>query len=399
MPGMQNKRQGAATDITTDALIVGGGPAGLAVAACLARRGIDHAVLEQGDQVATSWSSYYDRLRLHTVKRLSGLPFRPMPAGYPRYASRDEVVAYLRDYATRFPVRVLTGQEVQRAQPVSGGWEVRGASATYRARVLVSATGIFRNPLRPHLNDMSQFRGRVLHSADYRNAGPFAGQRVLVVGAGNSGAEIAVDLASGGAEVEIAIRSGINAVPLALLGVPIQRWAILVAGLPRPVARAIAPPLLARSKARLRASGIPPAEKGVLGSGEGKIPVIGVALLDATRTGRISVRPGIERFVPDGVRFVDGAARPFEAVVFATGYRPALGYLDGVVALDTRGFALRTGVRSAERSDLFYAGLNYGFAGTLNNIRHEAPLIARGVAAALVRRPARAAVGMSSAVR
>jgi indole-3-pyruvate monooxygenase len=368
--------------VRTDVLIVGGGPAGLAAAACLTRRNVEYVLLEQGERIATSWASFYDRLRLHTVRRLSGLPYRAMPARYPRYPARDQMVAYLREYATRDAIPAHTQQQVRRARPAADGWEVEASGGSYRARVLVMATGIYANPVRPHVAGMDQFAGRVLHSAEYRNAEPFAGQRILVVGAGNSGAEIAVDLASRAAHVAVSIRNGVNIVPLELLGVPIQRWAILVAGLPRPVTRVIAPPLLARSEARLRSAGIPKSPVSVL-EATGKIPIIGLGLIDAVRAGHIAILPGIERFTTDGVRFVDGATHPFDAVVLATGFRPALDLLGDAVTLDARGFPARQGTRSTEHATLFFAGLNYDFAGTLNNIRMDSPALAEGVAAAV----------------
>ena len=375
----------------TDVVIVGGGPAGLAVAACLARRGIPYVVLERGESVATSWASYYDKLRLHTVRVLSGLPYRPMPASYPRFPTRDQVVAYLRDYAARLRLNIRTGHEVRQALRAEDCWMVESPVGDYHARALVMATGIYGNPIQPHVPEMERFGGRVLHSAAYRNAAPFAGQRVLVVGSGNSGAEIALDLASQAARVDVSIRNGVNTVPLQLLGVPIQRWAILVSRLPRPVTDVLAPTLLRRSETRLRAAGIPKSPVGVLAGGEGKIPVIGLGLIEAVRAGRIAIRPGIERCTEDGVRFVDGAAHAYDAVVLATGFRPALGPLGEAVTLDARGFPMRAGfhgTQSADYPNLFFAGMNYGFAGTLNNIRQEAPALATGLAVALRQRVA-----------
>jgi cation diffusion facilitator CzcD-associated flavoprotein CzcO len=373
-------------ELKTDVLIVGAGPAGLAVAACLARRRIEHVVIEQGACAADSWDRYYDRLRLHTVRRLSGLPYQPMPARYPRYVTRDQFSAYLRAYAGRFHIAPRTGQEAQRMLRTDAGWLVESPAETYCARVLVMATGIYRNPIRPHFDGMAQFQGPILHSAEYRNAGPFAGQRVLVVGAGNSGAEIALDLADHAAHVALAIRNGVNIVPLDLLGVGIQRWAILVRALPPAVTRVMAPPLLARSEVRQRAAHIPRPPLGVLEAGQGRVPVIGLGLIEAARAGRITIQPGVERFEPAGARFADGTSHPFDAVVLATGFRPALGPLGDTVRLDERGFPERVDSRSIVHPDLFFAGLNYDFAGTLNNIRREAPMLADSVAAVLRQR-------------
>ena len=367
-------------------LIVGAGPAGLAAAACLARRGVEHILLEQGAGPGTSWASYYDRLRLHTVRRLSGLPFRPIPARYGQYLTRDQLTAYLRDYAAARRVSAQPGAEAVRARhDGESGWIIETPTAVYQARALITATGIYRNPVRPRFPGMDAFGGSVIHSAEYRNAMSYAGQRVLVVGAGNSGAEIALDLATSAAHVGIAIRNGVNIVPRDLLGIGIQRWAIFVASLPPAVTRAIAPPLLARSATRQRAAGIPRSPRSVLEGGDGRVPVIGLGLIEAAHAGRVAIHPGVARLEPGRVVFADGTGAPYDAVVLATGFRPALDFLGDAITRDAAGFPPRIGQRSAEHPDLYFAGLNYSFAGTINNIRRESPGLADDVAASLVR--------------
>jgi len=306
-----------------------------------------------------------------------------MPRSYPRYASRDQVVAYLAAYAKHFGLAPRYGQRVIQAERRGGGgWRVTTQSGEdWSARALVAASGVVANPITATYPGMDQYAGTVLHSVHYRNAAPFAGQRVLVVGAGNSGAEIAVDLLEGGADVTVAIRVGVNAVPLSLLGVTIQYWALLVRHLPPSVTGVVTKVLLRRSEARLRAAGIPKSPEPIL-QAHG-IPIIGLRLLQAARAGQIKIAGAIERFEPDGVRFADGSRQAFDAVIMATGYRPALGYLDGLVTLDARGFPSRDVVRSLDQPALFFVGFNYGLAGTLNIIRHEAPLAARQIGALL----------------
>ncbi len=365
----------------TEVVIVGAGAAGLATAACLRRRSVGAEVLEASPEAGHSWASTYDTLRLHTVRRFSGLPLYPMPRGYPRYASRDQMVAYLRDYAAHFGIQPHFGTEVVRAERVEDGWRVETrAGDEWHARVLVAASGIYANPYAARYPGQETYTGTLIHSSQYRNAAAFKGQRVLVVGAGNSGAEIAVDLMQGGARVTVAIRQGVNAVPLSLLGVPIQYWALLVERAPG-LMSALAPVMLRRSEARLRRAGIPKSPEPVL-QAHG-IPIIGLRLLDGARAGKIAIAGAVERFEPRGVRYVDGKNAEYDAIILATGFLPALGYLNGLVTLDERGFPARDGVRSLDHPDLFFVGLRYTVAGTLNNIRRDAPVAAERIAARL----------------
>lgn len=368
---------------TADVVIVGAGAAGLATAACLKRLGPAAIVLEGSDEIGHAWASGYDALRLHTVRRYSRLPLRAMPRSYPRYASRDQVVTYLQHYARRLKLDVRLNRRVERVERLDDGWRVWTASDTFTCRVLVCASGIVANPVLPTYPGMETYRGTLAHSSMYRSAAPFAGQRVLVVGTGNSGAEIALDLLKAAQSVTLSIRNGLNVVPLSLLGVPIQYWALLVARLPRPVTAPLAKVLLRRSAERLKRAGLPPSSVPVLESEH--VPVIGLGLLDAVRSGRIGVMGAIERFTESGVVFVDGTERDYDAVLRATGFRPALSYLTGLVTLDGRGFPAREGARSLDQPDLYFVGLNYGIVGTLNNIRKDAPVAAKQIAASLAK--------------
>jgi cation diffusion facilitator CzcD-associated flavoprotein CzcO len=368
-------------ETASDVLIIGAGAAGLATAACLKHYGIDALVLEAGDAPAQSWAAGYDALKLHTIRRYSGLPRYPMPRTYPLYASRDQVVSYLQDYARHFDIVPRTGQRVQTAQQTDDGWLVTTASDTFRSKILVAASGIFAAPVEPHWPGMETFRGSIQHTSSYKNAAPFAGKRVLIIGAGNSGAEIAVDVMKRAASTTVAIRNGVNVVPLSLLGVPIQLWGLLVLRLPPAVTRVVAKVLLKRAEARLQSAGIPKSPEPLL-QAHG-IPIIGLSFINAVREERIQVKPAVTSFGEQEVTFADGTRQPFDAVLLATGFQPALGYLDGLISFDERGFPKRDRVRSLDHPNLYFVGYNYGIAGTLNNIRQEAPIAAAQIAAQL----------------
>jgi indole-3-pyruvate monooxygenase len=364
------------------ALVIGAGPAGLATSAELKRRGVTHRVLEAGSRVGHTWTRLYDSLRLHTGKHMSTLPRLRFGRGVPLFPSRDDFVSYLERYARTFDLPVELNRVVTRVERHDARWVVSTAAGETHARSLVVATGIVSKPRIPAFAGRERFRGRVMHSIEYQRPADFVGRRVLVGGVGNSGAEIGSELARAGAHVTVAVRSGANVVPRELLGVPIQYVALLLRALPRAardqVARAFGkvtellrgPPVLPR-----------PAH-GPLDA----IPLIGFHVVDAIRDGLVAVRGGVATFTDEGARFTDGRVEPFDVVILATGYAPALDPLQGLVRVDDRGFACRSDrVRSADHPDLFFVGHNYDAAGGLFNIARDARLVGRAVAG-LVRR-------------
>lgn len=362
-------------------LIVGAGPAGLATAACLTRRKIPYRLFEAGDMPANTWRRLYDRLHLHTVRALSGLPGYPMPRRFPRYPSREQVVEYLDGYARHFGLVIETGMLVTRATVEDSGWRVETPAGAQTGWALVSATGIFSNPLRARYPGEETFQGRIAHSASYRNAAPFAGQRVLLIGVGNSGAEIAVDLAEHGAQPTISIRAGANVVPRSLVGVPIQRWAHVIGHLPAGLTQNVLAPVLLRQAVRRQTqAGVPRPTVGILE--KPGVPVIGLELLQHARAGNIAIRPAVERFTERGACFVDGREEPFDSVLVATGYRPTLAYFGDALPLDESGLPRMDGVRSLDAPNLYFVGMYNNIRGTLFNIAHEAPQVAEALATA-----------------
>jgi cation diffusion facilitator CzcD-associated flavoprotein CzcO len=362
-------------------IIVGAGAAGLATAACLKQVGVPSVILEASDDIATTWRSLYDRLHLHTIKQLSGLPGYPMPARAPRYLSRDEVVAYLRDYARHFDLRIETGRRVLRAYRHAAQWVAQTPQGDYTGHALVSTTGIFAKPDEVSYPGQDAYTGRIEHGSTYREPSPYAGRRVLVIGSGNTGAEIAIDLAEHGAAVSVSIRAGANVVPRELLGVPIQRWAHVIAALPAPVTRPIAAMMLRNAARRQQQAGVPRPTGPIIG--RPGVPVIGLDFLRLAKSGAIAIRPGIQSFKPEAVVFNDGREEFYDVVIFATGYRPALDYFSGQLTLDEGGRPARDGVRSTDQPDLYFVGMQYDIRGTLFNIANEAPLAARLIAASL----------------
>lgn len=359
-------------------IIIGAGPAGLATGACLRRFGIAATLLEAGDTPGATWRNLYDRLRLHTVKGFSRLPGWSMPQGFPRYPARAQFAEYLAAYAKHFDLRIETNCPVTSVAHTAQGWQVTTPAGVRQADVLVAASGIFRQPYQPEYPGQEQFAGQIIHASAYKNAVPYAGQRVLVVGAGNSGAEIALDLAEHHIPVTVAIRAGVNVVPRELLGIPIQLWVHLIAKMPRQLVARVAPILLRRAVIRQQAAGVPrsalsPLEKP-------GVPVIGLDFLHHARQGTIAIAGAITGFTANGVRFSTGQEATFDTVIMATGYRPALGYLGDILPVDAHGQPALAGVRAPGVPDLYFVGMLYDLRGTLFNIAQEAPLVARLIA-------------------
>jgi cation diffusion facilitator CzcD-associated flavoprotein CzcO len=368
--------------VSTGVVVVGAGPAGLAAAACLRRAGLEVVLLEKEQAVGASWRRHYDRLHLHTHRAQSALPHLPIPRHLPRYLSRDQVVAYLEDYARAFGLAPRLGEEVESLRRDGEGWRVTTARREYRAGAVVIATGNAAVPVRPSWPGLPAYRGELLHSADYRSGERFRGRRVLVVGFGNSGGEIAVDLAEHGARAAISSRRPVNVLPRELLGLPILTWAIALSRLPTRLADALGAPLVRLALGDLRALGLGRPDVGPLTQvrTRGRIPVIDAGTLAALRAGRLTLRPGLERFLEDGVRFAGGAEEPYDAVVLATGYRHGLErLLRGAGVLDAAGEPPRSGAEVAP--GLYLCGFFLAPTGMLREVGLEARRIAAAVAA------------------
>lgn len=364
-------------------LVIGAGPSGLAVGACLSRAGVPALILEQAAQVGDAWRHHYDRLHLHTNKARSGLPFAPFGRDAPRYPSRLQVIEYLEDYTRRFALDIRFGQRVASVRREGAGWVVRAQDSEYRAASLVIATGYTRQPYQPHWPGQDAFKGELLHSAAYRSGAPFKGRRVLVVGYGNSGGEIAVDLVESGANVGLAVRGPINVVPRDLLGIPILAVAAVERWLPTRLADAINGPILDAALGGVRRAGLRYLPYGALtGVAEhGRVPLIDVGTIRMLREGKITLYPGLERFTGSGVVFTGGVEKPFDAVILATGFRARVdAFLEGAAQVcDAQGLPLVSG-RESSLPGLYFCGFAVSPRGMLSEISREAQHISAEIA-------------------
>ncbi|NXY99389.1 NAD(P)/FAD-dependent oxidoreductase [Streptomyces sp. BR123] len=404
--------------------VIGAGPGGLAAAAALRGRGIRAVVVEKTDTVGSSWRGHYDRLHLHTTRRLSALPGLAVPRRFGRWVSRDNVVRYLEKYAELHDLELVTGVEVTRieraprtddtqgaadsgaaaqgepsgggktgrkakhkADPESDTWLLHATGGRVLAgRAVVVATGFNHTPAVPDWPGRDTYGGQLLHARDYRNPEPYTGLDVLVVGVGNTGAEIAVDLAEGGAaRVRLAVRTAPHIVRRSTAGWPAQRSGILVRRLPVPVVDRLCALIAKASVPDLSAYGLPRPTTGLYSRvKQGAIPVQDVGLIDAVRAGRVEPVAAVDSFDGADVVLADGSRITPDAVIAATGYRRALeglvGHLD---VLDERGRPRAHGARTLPHAP----GLHFtGFTNPISGMFREMALDAEKIAKALARR-------------
>lgn len=366
----------------TENLIIGAGPAGLAMAGQLRRVERPFILLEQSQQVANAWRNHYDRLHLHTIKATSHLPFKPFPAHFPQYIPRQMLVDYYDEYQREMEIQPHFGQEVvaiRRAE--GGGWTAATAQGRlYTAERVILCTGFNRLMHMPIWPGQDEYRGSIEHSRSYKNGQPYVNQTVLVVGMGNTGAEIALDLVEAGARPSISLRGPINIIPRDVLGRPTQQTAMLLAKLPTRLGDAIG--ILVRkltvgdlSRYGIATPALPPAAQlRTLG----QTPVIDLGTVAHIKAGRIQIVPAIQQFKEDSLLFTDGQTRQFDHVILATGYHTGVSELveNGRQLLNHLGHPAHwRGM--GEHAGLYLLGYDaYSTGGLLNSIRLQSAEIA-----------------------
>jgi cation diffusion facilitator CzcD-associated flavoprotein CzcO len=317
-------------------IVVGAGPAGIASALALKDAGLAPLVLDQADRVASSWRSRYDGLRLNTWRRFSHLPGRPFPRGTPTFPSRDQLIEHVERHAGEDGIELRLGSRVERIERGDGEWVVRTSVGEVRAPQVIVALGHEQAPFIPGWPGRDAFEGALFHSSQYRNAEPFKGQRVMVVGPGSSGMEIAHELGEGGAaKVWLAVRTPPNILlrqgPGPVPGDLIGTW---LWHLPTRVADRIARFARRMDLGDMTEYGLPAPERGVFADVRmrGKVPaIVDVEPIEAIKEGRIEVVAAVESLDSSGVELADGTRVEPESVICATGYRrelePLLGHL------------------------------------------------------------------------
>lgn len=360
-------------------IIIGAGPAGLAIAGRLSKLGKTYTILEKSDRVASAWHSHYDRLCLHTVKEHSNLPHLELPEDYPVYVPRLKIIDYWEKYVREMGIQPVFNQEVRAVKRVGDKWIVQTADQTIEAGNVVVATGYNRTPVIPQWPGLQQFKGAFLHSKSYRNAAPFKGQKVLVVGIGNTGAELALDLYENGAQPFISVRSPVNFILRDIGGRPAQKTAIMLGKLPTWAYDFIARQVQRITVGDLSAYGIKtPAYAPSEGLRKyGKVPVIDIGTLALIKERKVTILPDIQQFSEDAVTFVNGETHTFDAVIACTGYRAQIEDFveNGAELLNERGYPRSLWFDEPEWKGLYFCGFSTPLSGILRNIKMDSEAI------------------------
>ncbi|KAK5811274.1 probable indole-3-pyruvate monooxygenase YUCCA10 isoform X2 [Gossypium arboreum] len=309
-------------------IIIGAGPSGLATAASLNLHSIPYILLEREDCFASLWKkNAYDRLHLHLHKQFCQLPHLPFPHSYPRFISKQQFVSYLDDYVSHFKITPLYCRCVELAlfDEITKEWIVKvrklssGEVEEFRGRFLVVASGEATDPYTPEIEGLKSFPGDVLHSTQFKNGKAFRDKNVLVVGSGNSGMEIAMDLANHGAKTSIVVRSPVHILSreMVYLGlnllkyIPLNMVDWLMVMLSKLVYRELSKYGLSRPK------------EGpfFMKVANGKYPVLDVGTYSKIKSREIQVLPAISSVKGNEVVFENAESHAFDTIVFCTGFK------------------------------------------------------------------------------
>ncbi|MDR3396173.1 MAG: ArsO family NAD(P)H-dependent flavin-containing monooxygenase [Pandoraea sp.] len=354
-------RRDTASLRSVDTLVIGGGQSALATAYFLRRWQVNYVVLDDQASPGGAWQNAWPSLQLFSPAQWSSLPGWPMPGGEKHYPSRDDVVTYLRAYEARYAVPVVRPVKVTTVVAHSDGLRVQTDNGDWLARTVISATGSWRSPYVPTYVGQTSYRGRQMHSADYRGVDDLRGLRVLVVGGGNSGAQIFAEVSR----------------------VSEATWVTLTppSYLPDDVDGRV---LFERATARWQATqrGLPDPYPD---NGLGHIVMV-PSVRAARERGDLHAVRAFERFVEDGVVWRDGTHSPVDLVIWCTGFRPALAHLHGLQIMDSNGRIRVSGTRAVDAPRLWLVGYGdwTGYASaTLIGVMRSARATAQEVVAFL----------------
>ncbi|WP_027054892.1 flavin-containing monooxygenase [Mesorhizobium erdmanii] len=370
------------------AIVIGAGAAGLAVAQALMKAGVATAILEKESRLAEPWRRRHVQLHLNTHRDLSALPGLVYPKGTPAFPHRDVVIRHMSDFheANRLPVEFGVSVEAI----VSGGdhWIVRTSAGTRLARHVVVATGRDREPYTPQWEGMQAFAGRIIHSADFGDAQAYAGKKVLVVGAGNSGFDALNHLAGiDTAAVWLSARNGPALLPKRVGKIAVHRLSPFMARLPLRLADAVMAVTQRLVFGDLTKFGMPPAPSGGASRLTSDYTAIAAddGAVNAIKSGKITVVPMVREFTAEGVILANGSQIDPDIVIAATGYRTGLERMVGNLGvLDAKGVPLFNGGDADPKlPGLWFTGMRPSIRGCFANAAILGKAIAGRIAGSL----------------
>ena len=367
----------------TNTLVIGSSISGLASAAALQEQGIEYIIIEKQSLSVAPWRNHYERLHLHTNKRVSNLPYKKFDRTIPVYPSRQQVVDYLEDYQKEFNIDPVFNTEARSVKKEGDYWLTETNNETFRSKYVVMATGPFGKPKTVNFKEMETFTGKLSHSYAYKTGKDFKGQKVLVVGFGNSACEIAIDLYEQGALSSMAVRSPVNVIPRDILGIPILEISQLMSRLPPRIADRINAPLMRLLFGDITKLGLKKLPYGPFEQikKDGSIPVLDIGAIRHIRKGHIKVYGDIEYIEGSMIHFTDKRKESFDAIIAGIGYYQNAAEI--VSADKTRFEDLRSCVDKQKyfgKDGLYFCGFWIGPRGQIHEISLDAQKISKNIA-------------------
>jgi indole-3-pyruvate monooxygenase len=367
----------------TETLVVGASISGLASASSLQKQNIEYIIIEKESKVATPWRNHYDRLHLHTNKRVSCLPYKKFENTIPRYPTRQQMVGYLEDYQKEFNINPFFNTEAKSIRRESEYWITETTSETFKSKYLIMATGPYGKPKPVSFKGSQTFPGKIIHSCSYKTGKDFKGQKVMVVGFGNSACEIAIDLFEQGAMPSMAVRSAVNIIPRDILGIPILEVSLLMSRLPPRIADTISAPLMRLLFGDITKLGLKKKPYGPFEEiqRDGNIPVLDIGTMNHIRKGHINIYGDIDHIEGRTIHFSEGTQQDFDAIVAGIGY-----YRDYAEIMDvdkSRFEDLKVSVNKQKyfgKDGLYFCGFWIGPTGQIREIGADAQKIAKDIA-------------------
>ncbi len=367
----------------TNTLIVGASIAGLASAGCLGTAGIDYIIIEKHAAVVTPWRNHYERLHLHTNKKLSHLPFRKFKSDIPRYPSRLQVVEYMDDYQEEFDINPFYNTEAKSIYREGDYWITETNTGKFRSKNIIMATGAYGLPRKINFQGMESFPGKIIHSSGFKNALEFKNQRVLVVGFGNSACEIAINLYEQGASPALSVRSAVNVLPRDVFGIPVLQLGLLMSALPPRMADKMNAPLIRLLTGDIRKLGLRKLPYGPMEQmqKDQSVPLLDIGTLKLIREGHCVVYDDIDHIENKTVFFKSGRKQEFDAIVAAIGYHKGFG--QDLLRVDKSRFDdLRVKADKQKyfgKDGLYFCGFYVSPTGQIREIGMDAKKIAKSI--------------------